>query len=613
MQLENTLREGRLDKGWGSIQFPPLMEVIETEMEPCQYIYAAYEYNSETGTTRDDLASIFQKYGEGDSIFRGVDRIKLILTIISARSFEGGCQLDVHKLIQQNCMLGYSPIHDYVELRGLEDEWLRFLQAPWKQKCDAVKDYFGEKIGMYFLFLGHYTTWLIPAGVMGFIAYIDVSADNDNPSAPIIPYFAVFMSIWSTLMLEFWCRKEKLHAMKWGMVGFEDEEQARPQFHGTLIPGPVTGELFLYFPTNEYMKRVFTSTAIVSGCILVVLGVIISIFILKIVLTSMKSLTVGGTQMGGIIVSLVNAVQIQVLNMLYGTVAIALNNFENHRTNTEYEDALIAKTFIFQFVNSFSPMFYIAFVKPFIPEYDACLVSCMSELQTSLGTIFMTRLATGSVVEILVPYLNNKNREKANLEGTDFKVSDMSNVERGYMQEEYHVMLGPFADFANMTIQFGYTTMFVVAFPLATIIAFISNYIEIRIGAWKLCQLCRRPEPRSCEDIGTWYSIFQTISFSAALVNAGIIAFTSEIANKYTWVVRVWLFFSISLLLLGAKTVVQMLTPDMPLDVDIQLQRQKYIVDKVINNIPDDNDDALGKNVSIEQDYPIRITDDDPL
>jgi len=268
--------------------------------------------------------------------------------------------------------------------------------------------------------------------------------------------------------------------MKWGMVGFEDEEQARPQFHGTLIPGPVTGEMFLYFPTDEYMKRVATSTIIICGCILVVLGVIISIFILKIVLTSMNSLTVGGTQMGGIIVSLVNAVQIQVLNMLYGTLAIALNNFENHRTNTEYEDALIAKTFIFQFVNSFSPMFYIAFVKPFIPEYDACLVSCMSELQTSLGTIFLTRLATGSVVAILVPYLNNKAREKENLEGTGFKVSDMSNVERGYMQEEYHVMLGPFADFANMTIQFGYTTMFVVAFPLATIIAFLSNYI----GTW---------------------------------------------------------------------------------------------------------------------------------
>ena len=515
--------------------------------------------------------SLFQKYGTGDSIFRGVDRIKLILGIIAARQHESGCNLDIHKLVEQGCMLGFSPIHDYVELKAIEEGWLRFIQPPWRQRVDSVRDYFGEKVAMYFLFLGHYSTWLIGPGVMGFFAWLDVSAEDDNPSAPVLPYFAVFMSVWSTLMLEYWCRTEKFHAMKWGMVGFEDEEQARPQFKGGLIPSPVNGEMFLYFPRPEYIKRVFTSTTIVLGCLLVVLTVIAGIFVLKIILQSMKSLTVGGTQIGGTLVSLANAIQIQVMNMLYGSVAIALNNYENHRTNTEYEDALIAKTFIFQFVNSFSPMFYIAFVKPFIPEYDSCLISCMAELQTSLGTIFMTRLATGSITAVLVPHLNNKAREKENLEGTGFKITDMSEVERGYMQEEYHVMLGPFADFANLTIQFGYTTMFVVAFPLATIIAFISNYIEIRIGAWKLCQLSRRPEPRSVEDIGTWYTIFQTIAFCAAIVNAGIIAFTSEIANRYTWAVRVWMFFGISLLLFSVKLLVQMIIPDVPEEVDIQV------------------------------------------
>lgn len=265
---------------------------------------------------------------------------------------------------------------------------------------DTVKDYFGEKIGMYFLFLGHYTTWLISAGVAGFISWTVVAGENNDPNAAIVPYFAAFMSVWSTLMMEYWGRKEKMHAMKWGMVGFEENEQARPQFKGDLIPSPVDGKMFLYFPRNEYMKRLTMSTTIVSGCILVVLGVVVGIFVLKILLTSMRELVVGGTQTGGIIVSIVNAVQIQVMNMIYGSIAIALNNFENHRTDTEYEDALISKTFIFQFINSFSPMFYIAFVKPYIPDLDPCMGSCMGELQTSLGTIFMTRLAVGSITEV---------------------------------------------------------------------------------------------------------------------------------------------------------------------------------------------------------------------
>lgn len=42
-------------------------------------------------------------------------------------------------------------------------------------------------------------------------------------------------------------------------------------------------------------------------------------------------------------------------------------------TDTMYEDNLIAKTFVFTFVNSYAPLFYIAFVKPFMQNIDPCL------------------------------------------------------------------------------------------------------------------------------------------------------------------------------------------------------------------------------------------------
>lgn len=54
-----------------------------------------------------------------------------------------------------------------------------------------------------------------------------------------------------------------------------------------------------------------------------------------------------------------------ILEMIYKRIAIVLNNYENHRTETEYEDHLITKLFLFQFVNAYIALFYVAFYKPY--------------------------------------------------------------------------------------------------------------------------------------------------------------------------------------------------------------------------------------------------------
>lgn len=44
-------------------------------------------------------------------------------------------------------------------------------------------------------------------------------------------------------------------------------------------------------------------------------------------------------------------------------LTFVLSSTENHRTQTSYEDALIIKLFGFQFVNSYTSLFYIAFFR----------------------------------------------------------------------------------------------------------------------------------------------------------------------------------------------------------------------------------------------------------
>lgn len=43
--------------------------------------------------------------------------------------------------------------------------------------------YFGEKIGIYFTWLGFYTTWLLPASIVGFIVFLYGLSTVFNPIA----------------------------------------------------------------------------------------------------------------------------------------------------------------------------------------------------------------------------------------------------------------------------------------------------------------------------------------------------------------------------------------------------------------------------------------------
>jgi ABC-type transport system involved in cytochrome bd biosynthesis fused ATPase/permease subunit len=138
--------------------------------------------------------------------------------------------------------------------------------------------------------------------------------------------------------------------------------------------------------------------------------------------------------------------------------------------------------------------------------------------------------------------------------------------------------------------------------------------VEIRVDAWKLCQLMRRAEPRSAEDIGTWQSILEFISTAAIIVNSGLVAFTATNMEDSTWALRSWTFLLMTAGLMAMRTIVAMLIPDMPEWVGIQLKRQEYINGKVLDNIEDEDDSALLHKTGYQvPNFLIDGTDIDPM
>ena len=180
----------------------------------------------------------------------------------------------------------------------------------------------------------------------------------------------------------------------------------------------------------------------------------------------------------------------------------------------------------------------------------------------------------------------------------------------------YDVLLTTFANYAELAIQFGYATLFAAAFPLAPIMACLSNYIKIRVDVWKLCQILRRPEPRTAEDIGTWYSIYELISSAAILSNTALVCFTgtfftgtNALFMELNLSQRLILFLVLEHSILAIKYIVAEAMPDVPDEVEIQLGRSEFIASKVIENIPDEQEEL---DVSKEDmDFVIEETDND--
>jgi hypothetical protein len=78
------------------------------------------------------------------------------------------------------------------------------------------------------------------------------------------------------------------------------------------------------------------------------------------------------------------------------------------------------------------------------------------------------------------------------------------------------------ADYLEIVIQYGYVTMFVVAFPLAPALALLNNIFESRVDLFKLTE-CRRPPLMQRSNIGSWQYCMEFISFLSVITNCYLI------------------------------------------------------------------------------------------
>jgi hypothetical protein len=121
---------------------------------------------------------------------------------------------------------------------------------------------------------------------------------------------------------------------------------------------------------------------------------------------------------------------------------------------------------------------------------------------------------------------------------------------------------------------------------------------------------------KSAEDIGTWYNIFSMLGSLAVVTNAGVVCFTSaSLLPDIPFLgdsIRVWFFILFVLVVTGVKYAVGWLVPDIPADVQIQIQRNEFLVRKCLIRERDEDQGDLGGKLHVAERQKYHIAKCDP-
>jgi len=313
-----------------------------------------------------------------------------------------------------------------------------------------------------------------------------------------------------------------------------------------------------------------------------------------------------------VIGGILNSVVIIFMNALWRVVGTKLTEWENHRTQTEFDDSLITKIFIFQFVNSYVSLYYIAFFKNGNPlwaqseeedlrdvckfqfndckERDNLSRGCADELTMQLITILATNMLFGQTKEVLVPYIMSK----VKLMMLKRKVKEAAPTIPQWEKEcKLGNWMGIFDEYAEMVIQYGYISLFACAFPFAALLAWMNNMVEIRTDAFKLLTATTRPGYKGAQDIGRWYYILEILGYIAVITNCFLIAFTYDaltLAFGGTSVEDVGfkvfgVIIALEHVIFFSKFLLSLMIPDVPGEVRKELARQTFIKNEILKKL----------------------------
>ncbi|CAM9711227.1 unnamed protein product, partial [Phaeothamnion confervicola] len=261
-------------------------------------------------------------------------------------------------------------------------------------------------------------------------------------------------------------------------------------------------------------------------------------------------------------------------NAVHNRWAEILTAWEGHVTPAAAEDMLVVKLCAFNFVNAYSAPIFLAFWERDLDRLREVLttllvtraiiarivdVSKNQRLSHGLISLALPDVphSAGRIVLFCFPILQigkpvltamlkewrqghrtNEVRKSEMLRAPEVgcregevsmpcNEADKRAARERLQGERYLKAIDLSTEYLEQIVQYGYVTMFAVAFPLAPLLALLNNLVEFSTDQRKLMR-SRRPPLDLRSGIGAWYNVLVVLGMLAVLTNSCLLSMTAE-------------------------------------------------------------------------------------
>ncbi|XP_041045606.1 anoctamin-10 [Carcharodon carcharias] len=472
----------------------------------------------------------------------------------------------IRRLQTSGLLIQLYPLHDPAELKKLSFIWYRRVRFSF-QPLDEIQKYFGQSIALYFAFLEYFTFALFPMAVIGVPYYIFAWEDYDKYIV-----FATFNLVWSTIVLEVWKRCCAKHSYKWGTLTMKREfEEPRPGFHGTLGVNPATGRKEPTYPSYKRQLRIYL-VSVPFVCFSLYICLIVMMIYFQMEEQALAYDEMAQSMFSSVLLfapSVIYALVIEIMNRIYRYAAEFLTKWENHRLESTYQNHLVLKVLVFNFINCFASLFYIAFI-----------IQDMKLLRQNLAALLITSQIINQFVESWLPYWLQNHRKKIIKQklSTLSKEKELPLSDQIKLEGNMGAYLGTFDDYLELFQQFGYVSLFSCVYPLAAILAILNNITEVFSDALKMCRVFKRPFSQPAADMGVWLLALETMGVISVMTNCALIGISPQVKGMFqeNSIELVLLIVGVEHILLGLKFILAFAISDIPSDIRNQIAKLEF-------------------------------------